>query len=154
MATIYLKRTSGNGRVTHGRLEFPQYRFVCDTLELREVADTTRCRISCAVPLGEYQLAPTFGGSMLYCPEFKRKPRGCATKPRFDTVNVSYNSLRSGDIALGRHYDDLSLRVDDPTLQELRELFRRLFTSGEDVSLVIYKTNRFQEGSLEFRGER
>jgi hypothetical protein len=67
---------------------------------------------------------------------------------------VSYNSLRSGDIALGSHYDDLSLQVDDPTLQELRELFRRLFTSGEDVSLVIYKTNRFQEGSLEFRGER
>lgn len=141
---LKIKRTMGNSKVTHGIFYAPDYDFKCHVMELREVPDTAKAKINCAVPLGRYALTRSFGCGSLFWPVFQRQLRGFAQKPRFDTENLSYSTLGCGNIAVGLPNDDVSLKADEQLKADFASLWRDIFLTEDYVVIDIYKTNRFR----------
>ncbi|MBR6589713.1 MAG: hypothetical protein IKK67_04525 [Bacteroidaceae bacterium] len=146
MLQINLKRKQGNKSVVFGVLSIPKYGFKCVTMEMAPATSDMMYKHSCGIPEGNYTLTPGFSQGYPMFPLFEKKPLGFAVKPKFNLTDMHYNSLPTGDIAIGKAVDgDFALQGSGALNLAFADIFKHFFAEnpGEIVVITIYKSKNF-----------
>ena len=149
MINVIVKRREGNDFVNFGTLFIPSYSFKCVTMELPYRSGSFK--YDCCLADGSYDLSFGYAEGSPMFPFIKRRPKGYPMKPGFTTLNLHYQQLNTGFIAVGTGKDTYqSLRTTDEFKERFKQVFRDIFTNRDEiVTLVVRKALNYEYKPIE-----